>query len=56
MSDVSPEILVSGVIPSSSKISRAVVYRIYASNSKQSPQSTLGDFILVIFLPDPLFS
>ena len=28
----------------------------YDSNSKKSSQITLGDFILVIFLPDPLFS
>ena len=41
---------------SNSKISRAVLERMYASNSKKMFQSTLGDFILVVFLPDPLFS
>ena len=30
--------------------------RMYASHSKQSPQSTLGALILVIFLSDHLFS
>ena len=56
MSDVSPDILVSGVILSRSKIPIDVLDCIYASNSKQSSQSTLSDFILVIFMPDPLFS
>ena len=56
ISDVSPDILLSGFIPSSSKIPRAVLERMYASNYKQSPQSISDDFILFIFLPDPIFS
>ena len=56
MLDVSPDILVLRVILSGSEIYRAVLECMYASYSKILSQSTLGDFILVIFLSDPIFS